>query len=514
MVSRANRLPQTTAYNGERLLMIIDGERLGIEQVAAVASGEPVALGTEAALRMARSREVVEAMAAGDAPVYGVNTGVGLLADVRIERGELERLQRNVVRSHAAGVGPPLEREVVRAMMLIRANVLAKGLSGIRPAVAERLCDLLNRGVTPVAPSLGSVGASGDLAPLAHIALVLIGEGEAEFGGAVLAGDEALRRAGIEPLVLGAKEGISLINGTQAMLATGCLELLAAERLARTADVVCAMTLDALRGTPRAFDPRIHAARPHRGQAEAAAHLAAVLAGSEIRASHMACRRVQDAYSLRCAPQVHGAVRDALAQARSVFTVELNSATDNPLVFDGEVLSGGNFHGEPVALQMDYLAIALAGLSAISERRIDRLVNPMLNEDLPAFLATHPGLESGLMMAQVSAASLVGDNRVLACPASTGSIPTSGNKEDFVCMGMSAALKLWRVVANTRAVLAIEALAAARALDLLRPLHTGPALEAARGRIRDVSPPLAEDRPIHRDIAAIERLIAAGGLDV
>lgn len=493
--------------------MIIDGEHLGIEQVAAVAAGERVALAGEAAMRMRRSREVVERMAAGDAPVYGVNTGVGLLADVRIEPGELERLQRNVVRSHAAGVGAPLARDVVRAMMLIRANVLAKGLSGIRPVVAERLCELLNAGVTPVVPSLGSVGASGDLAPLAHIALVLIGEGEAEFGGALMPGREALRRARVEPLVLGPKEGVSLINGTQAMLATGCLELLAAEGLARTADVVCAMTLDALRGTPRAFDPRIHAARPHRGQAEAAAHMAALLEGSEIRASHMACRRVQDAYSLRCAPQVHGAVRDTLAQARAVFTVELNSATDNPLVFEEEILSGGNFHGEPLALQMDYMAIALTGLSAISERRTDRLVNPLLNEDLPAFLTTHPGLESGLMMAQVSAASLVGDNRVLAHPASTGTIPTSGNKEDFVCMGMSAALKLGRVVANTRAVLAIEALTAVRALDLLRPLRTSATLEPVRDRLRKVSDPVVEDRPVYRDIAAIERLIAEGGLE-
>jgi histidine ammonia-lyase len=494
--------------------MIIDGEHLGIEGVVAVAAGEPVSLAEAAAARMRRSREVVERMASGGEPVYGVNTGVGLLADVRVPAADLQALQRNVVRSHAAGVGAPMARAEVRAMMLIRANVLAKGLSGIRPEVAERLCDLLNRGATPVVPSLGSVGASGDLAPLAHMALALTGEGEAEFGGAVLPAAEALRRAGIQPLELAAKEGISLINGTQAMLAVGCLELAAAEMLARAADVVCAMTLDALRGTPRAFDPRIHAARPHRGQVESAARLSALLEGSELRASHMACRRVQDAYSLRCAPQVHGAVRDTLAEARRVFEVELNAATDNPLVFEGDIISGGNFHGEPLALQLDYMAIALTGLAAISERRIDRLVNPMLNEDLPPFLTTHPGLESGLMMAQVSAASLVGDSRVLAHPASPGSIPTSGNKEDFVCMGMSAALKLKRVVANARAVLAIEALAAARALDLLRPLRTSERLETARDRIRAVSPPLVEDRPLYRDIAAVERLIAGGGLEV
>ncbi|HWQ56656.1 MAG TPA: histidine ammonia-lyase [Bryobacteraceae bacterium] len=493
-------------------MISIDGERLGIDHVTAVAAGAPVALAPDAATRMRRSRQVVEALAEGDRAVYGVNTGVGLLADVRIEPDALGRLQRNVVRSHAAGVGERLARHEVRAMMLIRANVLAKGLSGIRPLVAERLCELLNLGVTPVVPSLGSVGASGDLAPLAHIALVLIGEGEAEIGGTVLPAAEALRRAGIQPLVLAAKEGISLINGTQGMLAVGCLELAAAETLVRTADVLCAMTLDALRGTPRAFDPRIHAARPHPGQAESAAHLTWLLEGSEIRASHIACRRVQDAYSLRCAPQVHGAVRDTLAEARRVFTVELNSATDNPLVFDGEILSGGNFHGEPLALQLDYMAIALASLSALSERRIDRLVNPMLNEDLPPFLANTPGLESGLMMAQVSAASLVGDNRVLAHPATPGTIPTSGNKEDFVSMGMSAALKFKRVVANTRSVLAIEALTAARALDLLKPLRTSAPLE--RDRIRAVSPPLTEDRPLYRDIEALSRLIAASALDI
>ena len=339
---------------------------------------------------------MVERLAAGDAAVYGVNTGVGLLADVRIAPADLDQLQRNVLRSHAAGVGDPLARAEVRAMMLIRANVLAKGFSGIRPVVAERLCDLLNRGVTPVVPSLGSVGASGDLAPLAHMALVLMGEGDAEYEGAVYPGGDALRRAGIEPLTLRAKEGISLINGTQAMLAIGCLELTAAEILADTADVICAMTLDALRGTPRAFDARLHEARPHAGQVESAARLRRLLEGSEIRQSHITCRRVQDAYSLRCAPQVHGAVRDSLAEARRIFAIELNSATDNPLVLDDEIVSGGNFHGQPLALQLDYLAVALTALSGIAERRIDRLVNPALNEELPPFLAGHAGLESGL----------------------------------------------------------------------------------------------------------------------
>ncbi len=497
------------------MVVQLDGERLTIEEVRAVAEGRaPVSLSPAAREKMRRSREPVERLAAADEPIYGVNTGVGLLADVRIAREELDQLQINVVRSHAAGVGAPLPREAARAMMLIRANVLAKGFSGIRPVVAERLCDLLNSGVTPLIPEQGSVGASGDLAPLAHMALVLIGEGEAEFQGQVLAGAEALARAGLEPIELHPKEGISLINGTQAMLAIGCLELEAAQTLAGTADVVAALTLDALRGTPRAFDPRIHHARPHPGQRESAARLIRLLEGSEIRQSHITCRRVQDAYSLRCVPQVHGAVRDALAEARRVFAIELNSATDNPLVFGEEILSGGNFHGEPLAFQLDFLAIALSALAAISERRIDRLVNPALNEDLPPFLAGHAGLESGFMMAQVTAAALVGENRVLAHPASTGSITTSGNKEDFVSMGMAAALKLQRIVRNTRAVLAIEALAAARALDLLAPLRTSSLLETARARIRAVSPPVTGDRAFHRDIAALDRLIAEGGLQV
>jgi histidine ammonia-lyase len=473
-----------------------------------------VVLAPAAIARMNASRAVVERLAAGEAPIYAVNTGVGQLADVRIPNEDLARLQRNIIHSHCAGVGEPLAREAVRAMMLIRANVLARGFSGIRPLVAERICALFNRGVTPVVPSQGSVGASGDLAPLAHMAMVLIGEGEAEFEGATLPGAEALRRAGIEPIALQAKEGVSLINGTQAMLAIGCLELEAAQVLMESADVVCAMTLDALRGTPRAFDERIHTARPHPGQLEAAARLRRLLEGSQIRQSHMACRRVQDAYSLRCAPQVHGAVRDAVAAACQVFAIELNSATDNPLVFDGEILSGGNFHGEPLAFQLDFLAVALCALAGISERRVDRLVNPALNEELPPFLAGNPGLESGLMMAQVTAASLVGENRVLAHPASVGSITTSGNKEDFVSMGMASAAKLQRIVRNTRAVLAIEALAAVRALDLLAPLKSSPPIEEARARIRRVSPPFEADRPYYRDIAAIDALIAAGALHV
>ncbi len=502
---------RAAVYNGD--MVLLDGESLSLEQVAAVARGDEVAgIAPEARQKMLASREVVERLAASGAAVYGVNTGVGHLADVRIAPEEVALLQRNLLRSHACGTGEPLSREEVRAMMLVRANVLAKGLSGIRPVVAEQLCALLNRGVTPVVPSQGSVGASGDLAPLAHMALVLVGEGEAEYGGARLPGAEALRRAGLEPLVLEAKEGISLINGTQAMLAVGCLELLAAEVLVDAADFICAMTVDALRGTPRAFDPRLCAARPHPGQARSAAHMAALLEGSEIRASHLGCGRVQDAYSLRCAPQVHGAVRDVLAEARRVFAVELNAATDNPLVFGEEVISGGNFHGQPLAFALDSTAVALTALSAISERRTDRLVNPALNEGLPPFLASRPGLESGLMMLQVTAAALVAENRTLAAPASVGSIPTSGGKEDFVSMGMAAALKLKRVTANTRAVLAIELLAAARALDQLRPLRSGPRIEAARAALRDISAPFEHDRPLSEDIARAAAWIASGAL--
>ena len=497
------------------MTIVLDGESLRVPAVLEVAhTRAEAALAAAAVDRMVRSRAVVERVAAGEGAVYGVNTGVGLLADVRIPRADLDQLQRNVVRSHAAGAGEPLPPADVRAMMLIRANVLAKGYSGIRPLVAQRLCDLLNRGVTPVVPSQGSVGASGDLAPLAHMALVLLGEGEAEYGGARMAGGEALRRAGIEPVDLHPKEGISLINGTQAMLAAGCQEVAAAQVLAGSADTAAALTLDALRGTPRAFDARIHDVRPHPGQRASAARLERLLEGSEIRQSHIACRRVQDAYSLRCAPQVHGAVADAVAAARCVVDVELNSATDNPLVFGEEILSGGNFHGQPLALQFDFLAIALTALSGISERRIDRLVNPALNEHLTPFLAGRAGLESGLMMTQVTAASLVAENRVLAHPATAGSITTSGNQEDFVSMGMTAALKLRRVVRNTRLVLAIEALAACRALDLLAPLRSAPLLEQARARVRAVSPPIEGDRPFHADITAIERLLAAGAFQL
>jgi len=508
----------------------INGQDLTLENVREVAAERrPVLLEPAARARVERARSVVEELVAGERAVYGVNTGVGRLSDVRIGPEQTRELQVNLLRSHAAGVGEPLSVLETRAMMLLRANSLAKACSGVRPAVIDALCQMLNRGVNPVVPSQGSVGASGDLAPLAHLALVMMGEGEAVFEEQRRPGGEALRRAEILPLVLEAKEAVSLINGTQAMLAVGALALLSAEVLVQTADLVGGLSLDALRGTDVAFDPRIHLARPHPGQQRVARNLRRMLEGSQIRQSHRDCKRVQDAYSLRCMPQVHGAVRDTLAHGRDVLSIEINSAVDNPLVFtprpsgsaegqettaggDGDILSGGNFHGQPLAFVLDFLAIALTALAGISERRIERLVNPALNEGLPAFLAAEPGIHSGFMMAQVTAAALVGENKVLAHPASADSIPTSGNMEDYVPMGMAAALKLRQVLANTRRVLAIEALAAAQALDLRAPLKPSPRAQAALAAIRSVSPRLEKDRSLSPDFARVAELIESGKL--
>lgn len=466
----------------------LNGESLTLEGVIAVAkSAEPVRIAPNASRRMQFSRDKVDAAILGTKPVYALNTGVGLLANIRLDESEIEAMQTNLIRSHCCGVGIPLPVPVVRGMMLIRANVLAKGFSGIRPVVAERICDLLNHQITPVVPSRGSVGASGDLAPLAHMALALIGEGNVDFKGEVHPAAECLERAGLKPLTLFGKEGISLLNGTQAMLSIGCLKLKEMEDLFYSAQAIAALTIEALRGTATAFDPRLHAARPHPGQVLSAEHLLNLLKSSPIPRTHGEGHRVQDAYCLRCIPQVHGAVWDAMTHARAVFEIELNSATDNPLVFDDTILSGGNFHGAPLALVLDFIAVALCQLAGISERRMERLVNPSLNEGLPAFLATNPGIESGLMMAQVTAAALVAELRVLAAPASTGSIPTSGNQEDFVSMGMTAALKLEQAVILTRDVLAIELLAAARALDIRGDTST-PMLENLRARFRSCVP--------------------------
>jgi histidine ammonia-lyase len=457
-------------------------------------------------------------MVANNQLAYAITTGVGQLSDVRIAGDQIRELQVNLVRSHAAGVGEPLSVAETRAMMLLRANSLAKGCSGVRPVVIDTLCEFLNRGVTPMVPSQGSVGASGDLAPLAHLALALIGEGECiDDKGARIAAADALKQAQIKPLVLEAKETISLINGTQGMLAVGTLSLLAAEILVDTADVLGALCCDALKGTDVAFDERIHKARPHSGQLKSAANLRRMLEGSQIRESHRDCGKVQDAYSLRCIPQVHGAARDTLAHCRDVFEVEVNSAVDNPLVFvrdaghaEGDIISGGNFHGQPLAFALDFLAIALSALAGISERRLERLVNPALNEGLPPFLAADAGLNSGFMLPQVTAASLVSENKVLAHPASADSITTSGNKEDYVSMGMTAAMKLTRIVANTRNVLAIEAMAVAQALDFLAPLKTSKRGQAAHAAIRAVCPTMVKDRVMYQDFTRLAELIASG----
>jgi histidine ammonia-lyase len=499
----------------------INGKDLSLEAVREIAQeNRPVLLDPDARQSVEKARAVVDALVAGNKLSYAITTGVGKLSDVRIAPDQIRELQVNLVRSHAVGVGEALSRTEVRAMMLLRANSLAKGHSGIRPVVIDTLCEMLTRGVTPYVPSQGSVGASGDLAPLAHLALALIGEGECldEKGNRISSAD-ALRRAEIKPLILDAKEAVSLINGTQAMLALGSLSLLAAEVLVDSADVIGALTLDALRGTDVAFDARIHEARPHRGQLATAANLRKMLEGSEIRRSHADCNRVQDAYSLRCIPQVHGAVRDTLIHCREVFETEINSAVDNPLVFvkdaqkaEGDVISGGNFHGEPLAFALDFLAIALCALAGISERRIERMVNPALNEGLPAFLAPDAGLNSGFMMPQVTAAALVSENKVLAHPASVDSITTSGNKEDYVSMGMTAATKLKRVVENTRNVLAIEAMAAAQAVEFLTPLKTSKRLQSAQSAIRAVSPMMDKDRVIYEDFVKIAGVIASGKL--
>jgi histidine ammonia-lyase len=494
--------------------ILLDGNRLDLEALEAVSRGaRPVALAPEAREAVVRARRVVDDAIAKGAPVYGVNTGFGSFSDVHIPADRLRELQQNLVRSHAAGVGEPLSEAETRALMLLRANVLAKGFSGIRLETLEALVAMLNRRVHPVIPSQGSVGASGDLAPLAHLALALSGEGSAVHDGRPLPGGEALRAAGLAPVTLEAKEGLALINGTQLMTAVAGLAFADAERLVRTADVLGAMSLDALHGTDVAFDPRIHAPRPHPGQAASARNLRKLLAGSAIRESHRDCGKVQDAYSLRCIPQVHGAARDALAYVGATIGVEMNAATDNPMVFaeTGEMLSGGNFHGEPVAIAADVMAIAVAELGAISERRIERLVNPALS-DLPAFLAREGGVESGLMLAHVTAAALASENKGLAHPASVDSIPTSANKEDHVSMGATAARKAARVVANTARILGVEALAAAQALEFRKPLATSKGLDAAYRRLRERIPAYDRDRFLAPDLEVAGELVRTGAL--
>ena len=497
----------------------IDGEHLTLAELYAVVfEGAEVELALAARERMGASRAVIERLVESNAPVYGVNTGFGKMASVRISRDQIRQLQVNLVRSHACGVGAPLTEHETRAMLVLRANAIAKGLSGVRPIVAETLCAMLNRKVHPVIPCQGSVGASGDLAPLAHLAQVAIGEGEATFQGRNVPGDAAMRDAKISPLALEAKEGLALLNGTQGMLALLALGLRDAETAVDSADVATALSLDALRGSPAPYDERIARARPYPGHLITARNLERLTRGSEIRESHRSPERdprVQDPYSLRCAPQVHGAVRDALAQIRATILIELNSATDNPLVFagdgggSGEVISGGNFHGQPLAMAADQLALALATLAGISERRTEQLTNPQ-GSQLPAFLVREAGLNSGFMILQVTAAALAAEMKALATPHSVGSIPTSANQEDYVSMGMAGARRIQPMIANLRNVLAIELLAACQGLDLLAPLRTGPETQKAYELLRGVSKKVDADRSLSRDIEAVAARIAAG----
>jgi len=493
--------------------LLLDGSSLTVADVLDVAEGRrAVRLAPAARDRMLGTRAIVEGLAARGEAVYGVTTGFGKLSDIAIAPDQLAQLQVNLVRSHAAGVGPRLPRREVRAMMLLRANCLAKGFSGARPALPELLCSMLGAGLHPDIPEQGSVGASGDLAPLAHLALSLIGEGELHHAGGKGAAAEVLRAHGLAPVALGPKEGLALINGTQAHTAVGTLALVSARRCWEAAHVAGAVTLEALLGTPTAFDARIHAARGQRGQMESAAIMLALLADSEIRESHReGDSRVQDAYALRCMPQVHGPVLEAIRFAEGLLSGELNAATDNPLVFDdGTMLSGGNFHGQAAAMALDVLAIAMTNLAVMSERRIDRLVHPDLNEGLPPFLTPTAGVSSGFMMAQVTAAAITSECKILAHPASVDTIHTDGSKEDVVPMAMGAATKLRRVLHNLEHVLAIELMCGAQGLEFRRPLRGGVGVERAYATVRTLVPALAEDRVLGPDIERIAVAVAEG----
>ncbi|MBV8561957.1 MAG: histidine ammonia-lyase [Actinobacteria bacterium] len=494
----------------------LTGDDLTVADVWAVAvDGAAAVLTDEAREKMRAARALVERAAHGsEEHTYGVNTGFGRFVSRSIPEELTGELQLRLLRSHACGVGEPYPDEVVRAAMLLRANTLAKGNSGARVATAELLLECLSRGVLPRVPSRGSVGASGDLAPLAHLALPLVGEGEAFVDGERVPGGEALARVGLEPIALEAKEGLSLINGTQFMAGVGALGLVRARRLARAADIACALSVEALQGSRTSFLPQIQALRPLRGQADAAANVLRLLEGSAIIEAHRWCDKVQDAYSLRCAPQVHGASRDLLDYVDYTVSVELNAATDNPLVLvdDEQLVSNGNFHGQPLAFALDALAMAVSELASISERRVERLVNPNLSDGLPAFLTTDGGLNSGFMIPQYVAASLVSENKVLCHPASVDSIPTSAGQEDHVSMGNAAGLKAWRVLANCESAVAIELLAGAQAVEFHAPLEPGPGSQAARAAIRELSPRLRDDRSLAPDIEAVAAAIRDGSI--
>ncbi|MDO9392264.1 MAG: histidine ammonia-lyase [bacterium] len=494
---------------------VIVGQRpLTLETVGAVASLETqLTLSASAMSRLVSGRRVVERIIKENRTVYGITTGFGKFAEVRISLDEIDRLQENLIKSHATGVGQMFQPCQVKAIMLLQANQLCQGASGVRPVVVRQLLGLLNNDIIPLVPQQGSVGASGDLSPLAHIGLVMIGRGQAFYKGKIVNGADALKITGMKPLILKAKEGLAITNGTEVMTAVGILNLLEAEKLCKISDIAGAMSLEALRGTDKAFDPRIQALRPHSGQMDSAENLRILLSGSQIRRSHKDCQKVQDSYSLRCMPQVHGATRTALKHIRQVLETELNSVTDNPLVFakEHDVLSGGNFHGQPVALAMDYLGIAAAELADISERRLARLLDTSLS-GLPGFLTEHGGLNSGLMITQNTAASLVSENKVLAHPSSVDSIPTSANQEDHVSMGTFGARKAGQICGNVRYVLACELLAAAQGLEFLKPLKPGKGVDAACQVIRHGVKAFKQDREFHLDIEAINDMILDGNI--
>lgn len=494
----------------------LDHAPLSAADLEAVARhARPVELSDAARTAMALSRKLVDDTLAAGRVSYGINTGFGVLSHVVIPTDDVARLQQNLIRSHCVGVGPPLAEEVVRGMLLLRADSLARGYSGVRPAVVELLVSMLNRFVTPIVPEQGSVGASGDLAPLAHLASVLVGEGEAMYDGRRVKGGAALAAAGLHPLVLEAKEGLALINGTQAMTSSAALAIRDAERLLEAAQVAAALCLDALKGSLIPFDPRFHAVRPHPGAGLVARHLRVLLADSAIVASHVGCAKVQDPYSLRCAAVVLGASVDALTHVREVAEREMRSVTDNPLCFAeaDEILSGGNFHGQPIALILDYLAIAMAEVASISERRTYLVLDGRVS-GLSPFLARQPGLQSGLMMAQYTAAALVSENKILAHPASVDSIPTSAGMEDHVSMGMTGAVKLRRILDNVRRVLAVELITGAEGLERHRPLTSGAGAEEAVRRVRRHVAPLTDDRPLSGDIESIAEAIKAGEFEL
>jgi len=497
--------------------ILLNGDDLTIDDVWSIAVAKsPAGLSEEGKTKMIAARALVD-RAAGESSgehTYGINTGFGRFVSKAIPPELSEELQLRLLRSHACGVGEPYAEEIVRAAMVLRANALAKGFSGARVETVELLLECLNRGVLPVVPARGSVGASGDLAPLAHLALPLVGEGEATYDGELLSGSDALTRAGLEPVRLQAKEGLSLVNGTQFMGAVGALGLVRARRIAKTADIACSLSLEALQGSSVSFMPEIHALRPLRGQSDSAANLLRLLEGSAINAAHRWCDKVQDAYSLRCAPQVHGASRDLLEYVEKTVAVEVNAATDNPLVLveRDELVSNGNFHGQPVALALDSMALAIAELASISERRVERLVNPSLSDGLPAFLTHDGGLNSGFMIPQYVAAALVSENKVLCHPASVDSIPTSAGQEDHVSMGNAAGLKCWTVLGNVERTLAIELLAAAQGVEFLAPLEPGTGARAAHDFVRSFSPTVMEDRSLSADIELVAAAIRSGEL--